>query len=80
MNLREFSKKHISADTVGYLPRWRRVLPTELRFYETVVKKRVFFPDKIEYVLQEKWERIHKGDVIDTEWRPVETVYTQFDY
>jgi hypothetical protein len=77
MTLKEFTKKHISNETVGYLPKWRRVFPTQLRQDE---RKTNSWWGKYYFVLQEKWERIHKGDVIDTEWRDIETNYNFFEY
>lgn len=78
--LKEFTEKHIKADTVGYMAKWRKVFPTELRNHNRAIKyPRWFGPTYVE-VLEEKWERIHKGDVIDTEWREIAYENDDFDY
>lgn len=82
MTLKEFSKNVLSADTAeNQKATWRRVFPTELLYSERVVKVRLFRPNLTRMVLQEKWERIHKGDVIDIQWKDVAAEYIpSYDY
>lgn len=79
MTLREFTDKYAP------LPRshgdhWRKVFPTNLRQHRIVDKEGYYkyhflsrdwiFP-VTHLELEEQWERIHAGEVIDTEWRKV---------
>lgn len=77
MTLKEFSKNILSNDTEdGQKPQWKKAFPTELRQHNVLRKKGgLFLSDKYHEVLEEKWVRYHKGDVIDIEWRllPYET-------
>lgn len=79
--LKEFSRKFVSTDTVeGEKARWRKVFPSELRFEEKFVQTNWFRADTTRMELQEKWERIHKGDVIDTEWRSVPVEHLPYEW
>lgn len=77
MSLKEFTARHLKADTIeGERARWRRILPTQLR--QNLQGYSGFWNKKPIYKLEEKWERIHKGDVIDTEWREVDVYYEEY--
>lgn len=75
--LKEFTEKHIKADTVGYMAKWRKVFPLELRQHAN--DDAGWFRGRT-FTLQEKWERIHKGDVIDTEWRNIEEYWNDIPF
>lgn len=77
--LKEFTQHHVSYDT-DKNARWRRVFPTELRNRKIVTKSgyrgSILFGNRrwveTSYLqLEERWERIHRGDMLDTEWRSV---------
>lgn len=74
MTLREFTKSFAPLP-YEYEPVWRLEFPHRLRERkgEVTVIKRWFRNPVIlqDYHLEEKWERVHAGEVIDIEWRKV---------
>jgi hypothetical protein len=79
--LKEFTKDYILLNTEeGQKAIWRRALPTELRQREVVTTKGGWWTggrstQHSHFVLEERWIRYHKGDVIDVEWREIEKEY-----
>lgn len=84
MTLREFTDKYapLPDATFGpHAPQWRKVFPTNLRQHRIIDKKGcyknwIFFTrewtKEVSHLeLEQQWERIHAGEVIDTEWRKV---------
>lgn len=88
MTLREFTKTYLplpDANSEGEAPIWRKVFPTELRFHKIALRQPTYKRDWItgymvedkpavyQTELEEQWERVHKGEIIDREWRKVPT-------
>jgi len=84
MTLKDFSAAYLplpDAWAQGEPPRWRKVFPTNLRFHKIQTEPGYrtggwLFPaewhePQYKKVLEEQWERVHRGEIIDTEWRPV---------
>lgn len=87
MTLKEFSKEYLlpvdakfSRNGEGEVPHWRKVFPTNLRWQNGEIDipghyEKWFWGDyhapTYKRVLAEQWERIHRGEIIDREWRPV---------
>lgn len=83
MTLKEFSEMHLQPDD-AYMsddePVWQKAFPTNLRFqngekiseghYAGIFHTR-WMDAKYERVLAEEWVRIHEGQIIDREFRPV---------
>lgn len=72
MTLKEFSAEYLplpESDDFHY-NNWRKVFPTNLRIRVTDYKG--FWKPTEVSVIEEQWERIHKGEVIDREWRELE--------
>lgn len=68
--LREFTKRHLSLET-DTKPIWKKSFPLSLRVHNKRVGYSFWFGDKYKEVLEEKFIRIHKGDIIDVEWHEV---------
>lgn len=85
MTLKEFSKEYllpVDAAFDGELPHWRKVFPSNLRYENEIVEPGFYaknwFGTETGYVkpvykeiLVEQWERIHRGEIIDREWRRI---------
>lgn len=71
MTLKEFSAEYLPLPESKdfHYKNWRKVFPTELRIRK--FDKESFWGGTIS-VIEEQWERIHKGEVIDREWRELE--------
>jgi hypothetical protein len=75
MNLREFSKSHLPLPTGQ--THWRKVFPANLRRVEREVERYKDHWWNRRYTVvfdtftQEQWERVHAGEVINTEWRDI---------
>lgn len=60
---------------------WRKVQPTNLRFRDTelspashrysIFSGSYYEPSVKRSELEEQWERVHKGEIVETEWRKV---------
>lgn len=74
MTLKEFTQEYLSLDTPEGQIVWRKAFPTELREREFVVKQGgLFRSTKTDWILEEMWVRYHRGDIIDIEWRALDT-------
>lgn len=71
ITLKEFSKTHLSYETEEHA-RWRKAFPSELRIHEKFIKRWFWGGSLYKDVLEEKWVRYHKGDIIDIEWRELD--------
>lgn len=86
MTLREFTKEFLplpDAELGPNYPTWRKEFPYNLRWNKVKIKDGYYsalwiFTGKYvepiyKEVLEEKWERVHMGEIIDTEWRKLYT-------
>lgn len=84
MTLKEFSAQYILPNDAWLTdeePTWQKAFPTNLRYHEVqAVRNEVFHtifgPKEKKIVVKEKivheeWVRIHAGQIIDREWRPL---------
>lgn len=78
MTLKEFSETYLTLPKAVMLNNgWRRVYPTRIRHAKMKNEVRNFlFPNEpAVWEIQEKWERVHKGEIIDTQWRAIEEAH-----
>jgi len=82
MTLKDFSAAYLplpDARSGNNVPKWRKVFPTNLRFHKEVVEAGyysgffgTYWNEPVyKHTLEEQWERVHAGEIINTEWRPV---------
>lgn len=68
MTLREFTRLHLSNDT-DTKPVWKKAFPPVIRRHTKKVGDSYWKGEIYKEVLEEKFIRLHRGDVIDVEWR-----------
>lgn len=88
MTLRDFTKEFLPLPDAEYGPNnpvWRKVFPTNLRWHRVIDKAGYYkhptniifdkkWVEQISHIeLEEQWERVHKGEIINTEWRKIYT-------
>lgn len=78
MTLREFTKEFLPLPDAEYGPNnpaWRKVFPTNLRWHKIIDipgRYKLFSgwqEEEFHLDLMQEWERVHKGEIINTEWR-----------
>lgn len=76
--LKEFSEQFAPLPYAD--PEWRKTFPPLLQYEEIIIRKGgLWLWEKTKWELQEQWECVHAGAIIDTEWRAVPKQYAERD-